>query len=184
MRTALSDKDLETPQAVKTIRGIEVKVEDPDKQKLYEQILKYIPLEVVAFYVPALAALATLKTLYFGTTTPSVTFDIFTWIIFLLAFAGTFYYIYQTATADLKNKNIENKKERAAIKAGISTVAFIIWAITLGGPWSFLVYYEAIGALTIPTFTFLSPIIYDLILIIAVKPKQVLPPPPIPIQSG
>ncbi len=178
MRTALSDKDLETPKRLRTIQGTEQQVEDPDKQKLYEQILKYIPLEVVAFYVPALAALATLKTLYFGTNTPSITYNIFTWVIFLMAFAGTFYYIQKTATADLENKKIENKKQRAMIKAGISTVAFVIWAITLGGPWSFLTYYEAIGALAIPAFTFLSPIIYDLILSTTVKPKQPFPPPP------
>ena len=178
MRTALSDKDLETPKKFQTIQGIEQQVEDPDKQKLYEQILKYIPLEVVAFYVPALAALATLKTLYFGTNSPSIAYSILLWVIFLLASAGTFYYIHKTATADLENKVIENKKQRAMIKAGISTVAFVIWAITLGGPWSFLVYYEAIGALAIPSFTFLSPVIYDLILTTTVKPKQTLPPPP------
>lgn len=180
MRTSLSDKDLNPPSRTKNLQGTEQSIEDPDKQKLYEQILKNVPLEVVAFYVPSLAALATLKTLYFGANTPSITYIIFNWIIFLFAFSGTFYYIYKTATDDLKDKTIEGKKQRAIIKACISTMAFVIWAITLGGPWSFLVYYEAIGALAIPTFTFLSPIIYDLILGIVVKPKQTsqTPPPP------
>jgi hypothetical protein len=192
MRTALSDKDLEARRAVEALKGEEKKIElqkavealkgeekppeDPDRQKLQEQILKYVPLEVVGFYVPSLAALATLKTLYFGTTDPPLIYYFFPWIIFSIATGGTFYYIYKTSVEDLKKKKIPSPEQRAWVKAGISSVAFLIWAITLGGPWSFLVHFEAIGALLIPAFTFLSPIIYDSTIGLIAKP----PTPPVP----
>ena len=178
MRTALSDKDLEAPRLLRTAVGEEKKFEDPDKQKLTEQIVKYVPLEVVGFYVPALAGLATLKTLY--TNDPPIVYSILQWIIFLLAFGGTFYYIHKKAVEELGKKSITSKNARALMKAGISSVAFIIWAITLGGPWSFLVHFEAIGVLLIPTFTFLSPIIYDLTIGLVIA-KPAAPPLPAPL---
>ncbi len=169
MRTALSDKDLaaveKRPEAAKLAEGETPPTTptQPTAQDLIEQIVKYVPAETVAFYVPALGGFATVRTLVYGADAPGTLYFIALWLVFLLGLGGTYYYLHKKAKADLTQRRIANANKRAIAKAAISTVAFAIWAIGLGGPWDFIPFYEAIGAVLIPTFTFGSTILYDII---------------------
>ncbi len=158
--------------------------EDPDKQSSLGQIVRFIPAEVVAFYVPILGALATVKTLIYADAAPGMGYAVGAWAIFVLAFIGSFLYMYKTAMDELIKKDIAYPKQRATLKAGISAGAFIIWAICLGGPFGFIKFYEAIGAVAILVFTFVTPWFYMFIPIpfpgTIAKPK---PPSTLP-QSG
>jgi hypothetical protein len=157
MRTALSNRDL---------RAREGKDREPEKsetQSYTEQIIKYIPAEVVAFYIPALAAAIDLKSTTTGTATTSSVYGNVLWVIFSLAFLGMIIYGYKTAKKDLTDQKIDNVPQRSLLKTAISTLAFVIWAIYLGGPFVGIQGYATYGTLAILGFTFFTPAIYDAI---------------------
>ncbi len=184
MRTSFSKKDVES----KASRDARLRIRNPEKtedQGLGEQILKYIPAEVVAFYIPALTAAATLKQTSAGAQ--STSYNLVVDSIFLLAFFGTFVYIYIKAKEDLAKQGVDFLNQRSFFKASISTFAFLIWAIYLGGPFAGIEGYTTYGTLAILGFTFLTPAIYNLIPIPfpGTKPKQNPEPttPTPPVQS-
>jgi hypothetical protein len=155
MRTAFSSNDAKsTPEKV-------------EKDSYSEQILKFIPAEVVAFYLPALATAATLPG---GETTSG---ELVKWgepygwailIIFLAGLGATFVYMYKSAKKDLEEKKVVDPTLRAIIKAGISTIAFIIWAIYIGGVFQVkTIHNQIFGTLGILFFTLISPPLYDVL---------------------
>ena len=153
MRTALSQKDLDTigkPEETKTGE----KQKQPDS--LSEQIVKNIPVEVVSFYIPALGAAAAGKEI--------INYDVVVWAIFGLALVGTFVYMRRNAKKDLfENKVTQNTGQRAFWKSAIATVAFVIWALYLGGPFVSITGYSIYGTLLILGYTFITLALYDMI---------------------
>ena len=156
MRTALSDGDLRARKGDKAGK----EPQKSETQSYTEQIVKYIPAEVVAFYIPALAAAIALKP---STGTASSAYDTVVWVIFSLAFVGTIIYGYKTARKDLMDQKIDNVAQRALVKTAISSLAFVIWALYLGGPFVGVQGYVTYGTLAILGFTFFTPAIYDAI---------------------
>lgn len=154
MRTPLSRKDIEARLPVAT--------RETEEQSYTEQILKYIPAEVVAFYIPALAAAANLKPPANGATTISA-HDIVVWVVFLLGLVGTVIYIHKQAIEELTRAQIDHVKQRARLKAVMSCFAFGFWALYLGGPFVGIEGYETYGTLAILGYTFLTPAIYDFV---------------------
>jgi hypothetical protein len=153
MRTALSKNDLDTtppgppPVAAPT---------QPEPNSYVEQVAKNIPTEVIAFYIPALAAAAGGKGV--------IQYDYVVWLIFALALVGTFGYTYRNAMQDLTdNKIMQYKGQKAFWKSVISTVAFVIWALYLGGPFASVAGYSTYGTLLILGYTFITPAINDAI---------------------
>jgi hypothetical protein len=165
MRTALSKNDLAAAEPQK------LEAAKTEEQSYTEQILKNIPAEVVAFYIPALGAAAA------GQKTIETTYGYVVWVIFLLALAGTFVYTYKNAKKDL-DKKVKDVGERAFWKAVIAIVAFFIWALYLGGPFVIITGYSIYGTLAILGFTFFTPAIYDAIPIPfpSLLPKKVSAP--------
>jgi len=169
LRTPLSEKDRKAwkkPDATVLAYKKTEAEKPPNPQNIAEQMLKYIPAETIAFYVPALALLGTIITLEYGTAIEEANFElgihfvIFRWVIFSVALVASLLYMYKTAKSDLEKDNIDNPKPRAILKSVLSAVAFLFWAVTVGGPFDFIKYYETIGALLALAFTLFNPLIY------------------------
>lgn len=176
MRTALSKKDLDAKKS--EFRELEKEEEGEPKagvQSYTEQILKYIPAEVLAFYIPALTAAETLKQATAGTEITSYTVVVYA--IFVLGLLGTFLYIFRNAKSALTKEGIDNAGQRSLLKAAISALAFFIWALYIGGPFAGIAGYATYGTLGILGFTFITPAIYDSIPIPfpGTKPEQKTP---------
>lgn len=156
MRTALSKKDLDIttpppPSEITTPSKTEA-----DTNGYAEQIVKNIPAEVVAFYIPALTAAAAGKDV--------IQYNYVVWAIFGLALVGTFVYMRKNAKKDLIENNItQHIGQKALWKAVIATVAFVIWALYLGGPFASITGYSIYGTLLILGYTFITPAIYEAI---------------------
>lgn len=139
-----------------------------------EQIAKFLPAEVLAFYLPAVAAAEAFKTppsttttavspsSLIATTEPVITaYSMALWIIFIAGLVATLAYMYSNAYSDLVKEKILSPKLRATAKAGISALAFIVWAFYLGGPFAGVPYQQPIGTLLVLLFTLGSPFFYD-----------------------
>ena len=179
MRSALSKKDLEAKNSVvKAAEAAEGEEKKTEPQSYTEQILKYLPAEVIAFYIPALTVAATLKPTTVGAQ--STSYNLALPIIFLIALIGTFVYMRKNAKEALTKEGIDNVEQRSILKAAISTLAFFIWAFYLGGTFAGIEGYATYGTLGILGFTFLTPAIYDSIPIpfpTGTKSEQNTPPP-------
>jgi hypothetical protein len=166
MRSPISRKDmaakqLDANQNYASAADTANKVSDEAKD-YGEQIAKYIPVEVIAFYLPAIAA-ATSFNISTVATEVSPEYTLVLWIIFIAGIIGSFAYMYRNAHRDLVKENILNPVMRASVKAIISSFAFFIWAFYLGGPFKDITFQSAIGVLLILFFTFANPFMYDLV---------------------
>jgi hypothetical protein len=152
MRTTLSKGDLKAIATEEGTKTGETRKED----SLSEQIVKNIPVEVVSFYITALGAAAAGKEL--------INYDVVVWAIFGLGLVGTFVYMHKKAKEDLVNNRVtHNTGQRAFWKSAISAVAFVIWALYLGGPFVSITGYSIYGTLLILGYTFITPALYDAI---------------------
>jgi hypothetical protein len=165
-RIALSRDDLKNKQETPAISG---GGSTPDSYA--DQILKYIPAEVVAFYVPALTTVALLRapktaidssgaTVVNGSV-PTLSYWAGALIIFFAGLICTYIYISKKSEATLLSEGIADPKGRAVLKGIISSVAFFIWAIYLGGLFESIGNYVVYGTLGILGFTLVAPAIYD-----------------------
>ncbi len=117
------------------------------EEKLYDnyltKLLKLIPAEIVTLYITLSAILDSSKD-----TTKGIEFAVF-FIVLLL----TPIYIY-LITKD-KNKKIPWKQ------IVVSTFSFLVWVFALGGPFTYFKWYKKLyGALLLPIYTFLIPLIF------------------------
>ncbi len=107
---------------------------DPYRDKL----LKYIPAEIVALYL-------SLDLIWRSTAGAD---SWLRWLILTFGFVVTPVYLWRIQQVQKK------------IQLLISTAAFVVWTFALGGPFVTLSWYKAIyGALLLPMFTFLVPLI-------------------------
>jgi hypothetical protein len=108
-----------------------------DKYK--NRLLKYIPAEVVALY---LALLGILDASDRGGNA------VLQWVIFVFCLVGTYLYLRRVGGVSKQTQLV------------LSTVAFAVWAFSLGGPFGLYGWYEPLyGALLLPMFTFAIPIV-------------------------
>ena len=151
-RTTLTDSDIANTS--------EPTIETADSYS--EQLLKYIPAEVVAFYLPALEIASRLPGETSTDTNPNLFQIDFLWspygigisLTFLVALIATYFYIRRSAQKNLEDKKVYDSSSRSRIKAGISTVAFFIWALYIGGIFQFIIpFHDTIGTLGILFFT-------------------------------
>jgi hypothetical protein len=113
----------------------------PNQDDYQSRLLKYIPTEVVALYL-------TLDNILKSAAVDQQPDLTLLWIIFLLLVVFTPIYLWRVT------------KVRKSVQLIISTVAFVIWVFALGGVFENLPWYKHYyGALLLPTFTFLVPII-------------------------
>ena len=155
-RFAITKNDVEASEADAASK--------PASDSYAEQILKYIPAEVVAFYIPAIAAANALIDKTKVPETLTMQYNITVWVIFFAGLIGTIVYMYKIAKKGLDEERILASTERAACKAGISAFAFLLWALYVGGPFETLnPEYQTYGVIGILLFTLAAPGLYDLI---------------------
>lgn len=112
-----------------------------------ERLLKYLPAETIAFYVGVDRLIAA----HFGIDgTSGASGPAFAWSIglFALGLVGTFFY--------LRSRRVTGQPW--GLNASIATLAFVVWAYTLGGtPFLLTDTYSLFAAgLATPIFTFVA----------------------------
>lgn len=100
-----------------------------------EKLLKYIPAEILTLYV----------TLDSVAKSASDFPTIMHWVIFILGLIATYAY---------GNKIL---KIASVPQLCLSTVAFFVWTLSIGGPFEIIGTPEWVGAMILPIFTFTIP---------------------------
>ena len=105
----------------------------PDRY--FDRLLKYIPAEVVAGYIFILGTIQQLSD-------PGKA-KVIHWLVFILFCLITFIYLLRVL------------KVRKLQQLFISVLSFIVWVFALGGPFTFLGWYDPLyGQILLPVFTF------------------------------
>jgi hypothetical protein len=113
------------------------------------QLWKFIPSEIVSFYVAIFAAAAAATGITSGTY----------WIMFVMGLVATFVF-----TLANNKKDMQNQIPGVISKTIISTIAFFVWAFTLGAPFTSLSWYNPFyGTMLLMFYTLLTPKLYELI---------------------
>jgi hypothetical protein len=103
------------------------------------RLLKYIPAEVVAVYVFLDGVLRS--------AAPGLPIPIIRWVVFVALLGGTWLYLQRVEEVSRVQQLL------------ISTVAFVIWVFSLGGPFMTFGWYSPLyGAILLPLYTFSIPI--------------------------
>jgi len=103
-----------------------------------DKIIKYLPGEAVALYVTGIGLITAAK--------DQIPFDIMTWVIFIGLLVTLPIYLRYT------------QKVKYWMQIAISTLAYVLWVLTLGGPFAqFSWYHPVYGSLGVLFFTFLVP---------------------------
>lgn len=106
-----------------------------------QRLMKYIPAEIIALYL-------TFNTIIIssGTNIPSI--DTIQWIIFFFCMLAVILVL------------VRKDQVKSKIQIAISVGAFVVWIFALEGPFGqFNWYYPIYGALLLPAYTFLAPLI-------------------------
>jgi hypothetical protein len=127
-------------------------IDDIPSDKYKDRLVKYIPAESMALY----ALSDKMVTSYYGidmagltTTHPAdAVLTVCSWGLLILGVLGTPIYVYRQRLLNQPWK----------LHAGLSTVAFVLWAYTLGGSVFILHhwYHSLLAALLAPIFTFVA----------------------------
>jgi hypothetical protein len=145
-RTIISKKDLvdisDDEHAIDEIvesDEVQTHITTPSNADKYsDRLLKYIPSEIIVLY------------LSLDTTIRSAgkTDALLYWFIFIAGAVFTYLYLYRV------------QKVKKQVQLILSVVAFCIWVFAIGGPFSYLSWYDPIyGGILLPIFTFAIPII-------------------------
>lgn len=106
-----------------------------------DRLMKYIPTEIIALFIA-------LDTIIRSSTQPPATINVINWIIFGFCIAAIILFL------------IRKDKVKSVLQISISVGAFVVWIFALGGPFLVLGWYETLyGALLLPVYTFLVPLI-------------------------
>jgi hypothetical protein len=122
---------------------------ETDTDDYATRMVKYIPAEVVAFYLAAdklFAKGAEIANANIADTFVAKHLYVFSVVVFMFGLVGTPLYLRQQATGD----------EPWQVQATISTGAFVIWAYAVQGQIFTPVYSSAIAAFLVLVFTFAS----------------------------
>jgi 4-hydroxybenzoate polyprenyltransferase len=145
MRGVITEKDVAKMKAVGA----------PTEQKpddYVAHLAKFVPVEVISFYVAMSAAAATAKS-----TLPS--YETVAWVMFLMGFFATLIFTLATNKRELRPDKIPGVYSKAAISTG----AFVVWAFSLGAPFTSISWYHPFyGTLSLAFYTLVAPKIYKL----------------------
>jgi hypothetical protein len=104
----------------------------------YNRLVKMIPAEVIAFYLALDGIVANMNN--------SATL---LWVVFGIAVAGTWLYIY-------KANNVTKFVQQI-----LTVFSFVLWVFVIGGPFKNLTWYdENYGKLLVTIYTFFIPLVY------------------------
>jgi hypothetical protein len=104
------------------------------KDEYLDRLLKYIPAEVIAFYIFVIGRIPE------NPVPPEA--KLLQWILFIVFFFLNFGYLWRV---------LHVRKYQQLI---ISLVAFVVWVFALGGPFTFLEWYKSLyGEILLPVYT-------------------------------
>lgn len=153
LRGVITEKDLaKRGKKIEGLKaqGVAASAEAQKPDDYVAQLVKFIPSEVVSFYVAIFAAA--------GAAT-GITSGIY-WIMFAMGLVATFFFTLANNKKDL----MANQIPGVFSKTIISTMAFFVWAFTLGAPFTSLSWYHPFyGTMLLMFYTLLAPKIYELI---------------------
>lgn len=123
------------------------------------QLAKFVPAEVVSFYVAMFAAASTAKSTFTSYETVTV-------VMFLMGFFATLIFTFATNKKELKPHDAPGLYSKAAISTG----AFVVWAFALGAPFTAFSWYNPFyGTLALAFYTLVAPKLYELVPVQTVK---------------
>ena len=155
MRSVLTEDDKELLTLRAGVRGETLAPPaEPKPDDYTSQIAKNIPIEVVSFYT-GIFALVTANTNDPAVATVGN-------LMFLVAFFGTILYSWLKNTKD----NVPN----VAIKVGMATIAFVLWAYAIWWPLgAYIPKNSFVGGALVLAYLFASPAVYECITLIQTK---------------
>lgn len=144
-RTVISKKDIATQQIRDTTCRLEMGavqemhlMPSGEADKYTVKLMKYIPTEVIAVYI-------TLEALVRSSADMN---HVLYWIVFMFGIIVTPFYLWKV------------EKVLKKLQLLISTMAFIIWVFAMGGPFTYVEWYDPLyGAVLLIMYTFFIPII-------------------------
>jgi uncharacterized membrane protein YeiH len=114
------------------------------------QLIKFIPSEIVSFYIAIFVAAGAVTGITSGTY----------WIMFVMGLVATLVF----TLANNKRELMANQIPGVFSKTIISTIAFFVWAFTLGAPFTSLSWYHPFyGTMLLMFYTLLAPKLYELV---------------------
>jgi cation transport ATPase len=161
MRSVLSEDDIDLLKMRAGTLEItrEAKEQKPDDYT--SQIGKNIPVEVVSFYTGVFALVNA------NVTDPAVT--TVSYVMFVIALFGTILYSWL--------KNTKDEVPNVAIKVGMATIAFVLWAYTIWWPLKTYIPQNAfVGGALVLAYLFASPAVYESITLIQKRNLRKNPP--------
>ncbi len=159
IRLFSKDKQKDSPQtAVESTtyylsteeQGKEAPIPRPDNY--IEQVLKYIPSEIVAAYLFLDGILR---------SSDKVT-GLFFWAVFLFLLLVTPFYIWAVTSEKAEETGVIKKPAWDQII--VSFFSFAVWVFAIGGPFTYLSWYDPVyGSTLLVLFTFLPPIVSKIV---------------------
>ena len=141
------------------------KIRAQDSQKAQElekkvddyvsQLVKFIPAEVVTFYTAIFVSASSVAA--------EIPYQNVTWLMFGMGLIATLVFSLSNNKKELKTEEVDVSGQ--ITKAILSTIAFVIWAFTLGAPFKDALswYHPFYGTLLMTFYTLIAPKIYSLI---------------------
>ena len=122
------------------------------------QVGKSVPAEVLAFYLPLVGALSV------ATEVDAVVIANVSWILFVAGFLGTIGYSVF--------KFLKEGAVGIGVKTTVSTIAFVVWSLNMGGYTNYLEWFDQLYATVfLGLFSLATPLIF------AIYSKVTKPPP-------
>ena len=155
MRAVITEKDLRKMKE-ELPKNATAEQTEPTEQKpddYVAQLAKFIPVEIISFYVAIFAAATAAKS-----TLPS--YDTITWVMFFMGFFATLIFTLAINKKELKPQATPGLYSKAVISTG----AFVVWAFTLGAPFTTFSWYNPFyGTLSLAFYTLVAPKLYELV---------------------
>jgi len=135
----LFDRNISTKRNVILTKGVVPSITgNGDDNSYYNRLIKMIPAEVIAFYLALDGIVVNMNNS-----------ETLLWVVFGIAVAGTWLYIY-------KANNVTKFVQQILI-----VFSFALWVYVIGGPFKNLSWYdENYGKLLVTVYTFFIPLIY------------------------
>jgi hypothetical protein len=151
LRSVITEKDIAT---IKKIDEAKAAALEKEKDDYISQLAKFIPAEVVSFYTAILVSAQAI-------TTELPDQNVY-WLMFAMGLIATIIFSYANNKKELRRD--DNDIPGQLIKPTLTTIAFVIWAFTLGTPFDQIPgYHPFYGTLLMTFYTLITPKIYEII---------------------
>ena len=136
-----SDEEIAAEAKIDSLTAQIVSKPLEEEDSYSERLMKYIPTEIIALYL-------TFDTIIRSSSEDILTTKVIYWMIFFFCILAIILVL------------IRKDKVKSSLEISISVVAFAVWIFALGGPFLEFCWYKTLyGALLLPAYTFLVPLI-------------------------